>query len=1120
MEVSNMNLPIAQIKKLASSNSVFTRGHYYWQHGYVDHVSFDGTRYAAQVSGSDLYDVTICIYEYGIDDDPFNAVEATCECSAYYSYKGYCKHIIAVLLEIQAKQEKRANSYEHNQFQAPSTNRLNTAKQQQMLHHIIDVLDKHRTAPEPKMQPYSNKETLQVEWTCHLNPSSTNHASISLSMRVGVNRLYVVRKINEFVKSIMQQTPFTFTSNFIYDPLEHQFEHEDFAIIQQLAAIMTNETFYLQAHYSHHYYASNMTEREMLIPPQIADQLLPQVLTREPLIAGDIMASDYIRWEEGIPPFSFELYKADEYTLSMKQLHAADFFVSYNYILFAHTLYNVPRSSFNLLVDLKKNLILPQLEFTDEQVENVVSHIVPTLRKVGQVEIAETISDRIVSFPLKAKMYLDYASDRLTAHLTFCYGETVIYPFEQNLHAPTNGSNVSVSSDATNESSNAADDTILLRDIDKEHDIMSIIESTALKWNGKEMYLNDEYDIFSFLYDSLPLLEDNVELYLSEQTEHLMRFDHYEPKVQLELDPTSHLLDVQFEMNDIEAEEIESILKSVVEKKRYYRLQDGRYVPLQNDTFQSIHDLIDELGVSKSEISGDHIQAPAYRGLHLENFAKDRQAHLKLGKSLRQLLEHIKHPEDLTFDLPKSLTDTLRDYQKTGFQWLKVLSHYHFGGILADDMGLGKTLQSIAYLLSIKEQNKSEVEEVEHIMSEAPSLIVCPASLIYNWKKEFDTFAPQLRVSVVAGDQNERLSQLDSIQNVDVLITSYQLLRRDIEAYAPLTFHTFILDEAQAVKNDYTQQAQAVKHIRAYHKFALTGTPIENSIDELWSIFHIVMPGLFPGKEKFRQLAKEKVARMVRPFILRRLKKDVLKELPDKIETVQMTELNKTQKTLYLAYLEKIQQEASASMQSGAFNQNRMKILAGLTRLRQLCCHPSLFIENYEGGSSKLEQLLQLVQDALESGRRLLIFSQFASMLRIMRHTLDEQQVNYFYLDGQTDKQERMRMTERFNAGEKDIFLISLKAGGTGLNLTGADTVILYDLWWNPAVDQQAVDRAHRMGQRNVVQVIRLISKGTIEERIYEMQQKKKELIEKVIQPGETMMNKLSEEDIKELLDI
>lgn len=444
----------------------------------------------------------------------------------------------------------------------------------------------------------------------------------------------------------------------------------------------------------------------------------------------------------------------------------------------------------------------------------------------------------------------------------------------------------------------------------------------------------------------------------------------------------------------------------------------------------------------------------------------------------------MRNPENLDFPVPEPLAPVLRDYQQYGFQWLKTLAHYRFGGILADDMGLGKTLQSIAFLLS-------ELPDIRQ--SGLPALIVAPASLTYNWLNELKKFTPEIKAVIADGTLTERGRILKNTAKADVIITSYPLLRRDVQLYAKKSFHTLILDEAQTIKNHTTQTAQAVMALQARHRFALTGTPVENALEDLWSIFGTVFPGLFPGKKAFHDLPRETVAKRSRPFLLRRLKRDVLKELPEKIESVQACELLPEQKKLYVAYLARLKKEALKHLTEDGFgNNHRIKILAGLTRLRQLCCHPALFVDGYEGSSAKFEQLFEILEECRSSGKRVLVFSQFTEMLGLIGRELGYLGIPYFYLDGQTPVPQRVELCNKFNEGERELFLISLKAGGTGLNLTGADTVILYDLWWNPAVEQQAADRAHRIGQKNVVQIIRLVTQGTVEDKMYELQQKKK----------------------------
>ncbi len=440
------------------------------------------------------------------------------------------------------------------------------------------------------------------------------------------------------------------------------------------------------------------------------------------------------------------------------------------------------------------------------------------------------------------------------------------------------------------------------------------------------------------------------------------------------------------------------------------------------------------------------------------------------------------------------------------------------GGVLADEMGLGKTLQVLALLQS-------------ELPLARPALVVAPTSLLYNWQAEVQRFAPGLRTTVIAGTQEERRTAIKDLAD-DVAITSYALLLRDIRHYQDRDFSWCILDEAQYIKNPTSQTARAVKAIQSQRRLALTGTPIENSLTELWSIFDFLMPGFLWGHTKFvqrfakpiQQEGDEKAAaglsRKLAPFVLRRLKKDVLKELPPKIEHTMLSELTREQKKVYMAWLARIRGEAAAAMGQEGFERSRIKILAGLTRLRQICCHPALFLENYTGGSGKLEQLREVAVDSVASGHRLLVFSQFTTMLDMIREQLIGDGLHCFYLDGATPAEKRLEYVHAFNRGERDVFLISLKAGGTGLNLVGADTVIHYDLWWNPAVEDQASDRAHRIGQTRRVQIMKFIAMGTIDEKIYELQQKKKELIDRVIDPSETLLTSLTEEELREILGI
>ena len=445
----------------------------------------------------------------------------------------------------------------------------------------------------------------------------------------------------------------------------------------------------------------------------------------------------------------------------------------------------------------------------------------------------------------------------------------------------------------------------------------------------------------------------------------------------------------------------------------------------------------------------------------------------------------------------------MRDYQEKGIGWLQMLHHYGFGGILADDMGLGKTLQTIAFLTS-------------QVTKESRVLILAPSGLIYNWADEFQKFAPQLDVAVVHGLKVSREEIL--AESHQIYVTSYATFRQDSELYQGMSFDFLFLDEAQVMKNAQTKIAQTLRQFVVPSVFALSGTPIENHLGELWSIFQIVLPGLLPSKKEFMKLPAERVAQFIKPFVMRRKKEEVLTELPDLIEVVYKNELEDQQKAIYLAQLQQMR-DRLAQVSDQEFQRSRVEILSGLMRLRQICDTPALFMEDYQGVSGKLDSLRDLLVQVADGGHRVLIFSQFKGMLEKIEQELPDLGLTSFKITGSTPAKERQDMTKAFNQGERDAFLISLKAGGVGLNLTGADTVILVDLWWNPAVEAQAISRAHRMGQEEMVEVYRLVTKGTIEEKIQELQEQKKHLVSQVLD-GTESRGSLTLAEIREILGI
>ncbi len=447
------------------------------------------------------------------------------------------------------------------------------------------------------------------------------------------------------------------------------------------------------------------------------------------------------------------------------------------------------------------------------------------------------------------------------------------------------------------------------------------------------------------------------------------------------------------------------------------------------------------------------------------------------------------------------------------------------GGILADDMGLGKTVQVLSYLLAMKEngQERPGKPKDEGVL---PSLIVCPASLVLNWAEECQKFTPELHCLVVDGDAAHRAALAKQWGGADVVVTSYDLLRRDEELYAGQAFYACILDEAQAIKNHTTQKYKAVCQINSRVRFALTGTPVENRLGELWSIFSFLMPGYLPPYKSFctrfekpivqedDKAAARRLNQLTGPFLLRRMKADVLKELPPKTENVYRIELEEEQRKLYLAAVVDAREKLQA-----AKPEDKMAVFAVLMRLREICCDPRLIVDGWEGGSAKLDACIELVASAVEGGHRILLFSQFTSMLELLAKRLDEEGISHFTLQGSTPKPVRAELVRRFNGGEVSVFLISLRAGGTGLNLTAADIVIHYDPWWNVAAQNQATDRAYRIGQQNPVQVYKLIAQDTIEEKIVELQQAKQSLADTVTGTADGAILSMRPDELLQLLE-
>ena len=651
------------------------------------------------------------------------------------------------------------------------------------------------------------------------------------------------------------------------------------------------------------------------------------------------------------------------------------------------------------------------------------------------------------------------------------------------------------------------------------HKIESYIRNfSQIDENKKLAYITDDsYKLQEFINVGLPYLQKYANVYISEALKQFgtKRKIHMTAGVTVSND----LLRIDLDSVDIPRDELAAVLASYRRKKKFHKLKNGERLYLDADELEEVDQMLVSYNVDPEKMKDGQLDLDLFRAFSINAYAENKNSLIEFDRSdlFKGIIERFENIKIEDYKISSRYDVLLRDYQKYGYQWLRTLSDYGFGGILADDMGLGKTLQ----VISLLDQNKAD-EEV--------SIVVAPASLILNWEDEVNKFSPELRAVSVYGSASNRKKIVSDYQDYDLIITSYDYIRRDEDLYKDIKFNYIVLDEAQYIKNQKTKSAQSVKELIGKYKIALTGTPIENSLAELWSIFDFLMPGyLFPYsyfvREYERPIVKDKdeqkqleLKKLLSPFILRRRKQEVLKELPDKIETNLPVEFSEDEKKLYLANLSQVNTELQGKLEMDQVN--AIAILAMLTRLRQICCEPRVLYDNIKNQSSKIEACMDLISRLRENGKKILLFSSFTSVLDLISDALNAENISYYKLTGSTDKVKRRELVTKFQEDDTAVFLISLKAGGTGLNLTAAEVVIHFDPWWNMSAQNQATDRAHRIGQESTVQVFKLIMKDSIEEKIQQLQEAKKCLADAFVEGNDGMITSMSREDIMELFKI
>ncbi len=1120
-----------------TNSTTYSRGQQVWLNGKVHNLKVqeekDGTdpvtKISAQVEGSsgEEYQVEITVDEQGSE-----ILSDTCDCPAYQKYWGMCKHCVAVMLayldwrkarrrereqQLAQSQEKVVEELESlleqmgvrkGAYEAPAKKTISAITG----NRIKKVQKGSKTSPglSELMANYAMRDKAvylpgaqngQVRLEAKLQ---FVHMNLQAEFRLGIGRMYVMKSISQFASAVMNLEKVSYGEALSFLHCMEAFTPESRPLVRYLIEHARQQRRLYQTPYGRWY--SYESDRYMTIESWMADSFLE---TLEPVdfTVRYVLKIDYKgTLVEGVPPLKIQVNeegKALRLTVSSFEFFEGRF---YTYFFEEGTVYRKETEKLEgIMVFLRylKERSENECVIGEEDAPVFCQNILPVLQNLFQVEINSLMLAEYLPPEVKFAFYLDLPDKTtVTCGLYALYGEKRFNVFRDinNIWQMARG-----------------------RDVKKEMEVYSRLISYFTAYDGEreEMVVQGEDKIYELLTAGLEQMQALGEVFISDELKEIRV--HPAPRVSAGVSLEGNLLEMDLSASEFSPEELAAILSRYDRKKKYYRLKNGDFVNMEEDGIRVLAGMREQLKLTEAELKSGKILLPKYRALYVDQCLRDQEEILfEKNREFRALIRNMKTIEENDFEIPKGLQAKLRPYQKLGFGWLKTLYRNGFGGILADDMGLGKTLQVIVFLLSeLSEAGPGE---------EKLTLIVAPASLVYNWKSEIERFAPSLSVRTITGNGAERKELIHSLSGTQIAVTSYDLLKRDVEEYEDIRFFCQVIDEAQFIKNHATQGAKAVKQIHADFHIALTGTPVENRLSELWSIFDYLMPGFLYGYQQFRQQIESPIVRsqdqealkklqtMIRPFVLRRLKKDVLKDLPDKIEKNLFAELEGEQSELYRARAQRLMMQLSRQSED-EFRDSRFQVLSELTRLRQICCDPGLLYEDYHGSAAKVELCMELLKNALEGGHRVLLFSQFTSMLDLLAERLQKEKISSIMLTGATSKEERAELVKRFQAGEVSVFCISLKAGGTGLNLTAADLVIHFDPWWNAAVENQATDRAHRIGQKQVVTVYRLIAKNTIEEKILKLQEAKKELAQQVLSGDELKSASFTREELLGLLE-
>ena len=1045
--------------------------------------------------------------QVSIDEDESQIVGSLCSCSDFYQSEGLCCHCVAILLKYISRRHIQTS------FPAKKQNRIGQTLIESYIHQSSGT---HYPA-----EASETKVLIELEPILH-----KQYHKLSVDFKIGTGKKYVIKDLLEFARLIRQGELFQYGKNlkFFHEP--EAFTSESRSMLAFIMQRIEEYEYHFHCVQDSTYRFQTMKAlRYLPLSPTAVDMFLNMMIGHT--LQFDL--DNHIRTiyvTDGDPELTLELKAedGDTYHLTIEDcliLSGAQTF----WILKDKILYRCSEAFKKdmqpYLTELNRQKVR-EITLSKKQLRPFYGSVLKHLE--AHTDFHTEGVDLTDYEPPEAhfSIYLDNPAENIISCTAYArYGEETF-----SLATPI-----------------SCEDGF--RDAAMENRILTAIQTyfqpAAVSGNEDPpvadadfIISHDDQAAFLFLEQGLPHFYELAEVFISSNMKRIRILSA--PRTAVGVSVSNGLLEIDIHSDSLPYEELAGILNSYRRRQKYYKLKSGEFLKLENNSLSVLSELADGLRLSEQAIRGGRISVPLYRASYIDavltSHNSDIQSHR--DRYFKSLIRDMKSVAGSDYEVPDAMKPILRDYQKTGYRWLCTIAQLGFGGILADDMGLGKTLQIITLLEHARLEAISKTVDLtdtaSHTACPPPvSLIVCPSSLVYNWDSEIEHFAPNLKTLLITGTAQERQELLTHYADYDVLITSYDMLKRDIASYDNLHFHYQIIDEAQYIKNHRTQAARSVCSIHSVTRFALTGTPIENRLSELWSIFEYLMPGFLYPYAYFRseleqpivenkdQIAATRLQQLVRPFIMRRLKTDVLKELPDKLEHAVYAQMTDEQNKLYTANTLKLQKDLEQQSDS-MFKTNKIQILAELTKLRQLCCDPSLIYQNYHGGSAKLDTCIQLIENAMAGGHKILLFSQFTSMLDVIERRLKAERILYYRLDGSTKSEQRTRLVNAFNENKIPVFLISLKAGGTGLNLTGADIVIHYDPWWNAAAQNQATDRAHRIGQTHTVTVYKLIARHTIEEKILELQENKKALSDQILSEEGVTASQLTKEELLKLL--